>query len=213
MSESLAVAGVARRRSAADPLNRWDRLGVAASLACAVHCMAAPFLLLLLPAVGMTWSHPAAHWVLAGLVLPLAGWVVWRGFRLHRRWWALVAAGLGGGFIIAGLVLPELSTPEAAASQFVTAHHHADHAWLVGDAGGLEAGKIEPLASPCTDACCPTITQDPVTGSFNLQIPAGGIATLIGSLLLVLAHGINLHGCRCARRLADDDMDGCGCAA
>ncbi|MEM6459616.1 MAG: MerC domain-containing protein [Planctomycetota bacterium] len=146
------------------PSRRWDRIGLVASLACAVHCLAAPFVLMLMPLVGGTWSHPAAHWVLAALVLPLAGWVVWRGFRRHRRRSAPIAAALGAGFIVAGLILPEFAA----------------------------AGPVA-----CTEACCPSLVPDPETGSVSLSMPAGGWSTLAGSVLLVLAHGINLYGCRC----------------
>ncbi|MFK7788014.1 MAG: MerC family mercury resistance protein, partial [Phycisphaeraceae bacterium] len=57
--------------AAIDPAERtWlDRLGIGASLLCAIHCLAAPFLLLLLPAAGSIWSHPAVHWILALLVV------------------------------------------------------------------------------------------------------------------------------------------------
>ncbi|MEO0513913.1 MAG: MerC domain-containing protein [Planctomycetota bacterium] len=185
------------------PPDRWDRLGIIASLGCAVHCLVAPFLLLLLPSLGSVWSHPAAHWILAAFVLPLAGIVVWRGYGLHRKRSALVAAGLGMALIFAGLVLPVLPT-DATTSAGVEAVqiHHA------GSGFGLLA---EPFA--CTDSfCCPTLTQDPVTGDLAMNMPAGGMVTLIGSVLLVIAHGVNLWGCRCVARTAHE-AGTCGCPA
>jgi len=142
-----------------------------------VHCMVAPFLLLLLPAAGSIWAHPVVHWVLAVLVLPLALMTVWRGYLHHRRRLALVAAVVGVVLIVMGLVLP--------------------HAGGVA-ADGHDVLQANPVA--CTDTCCPTITQDPVTGAFGFHLPQGGFMTLLGSAFLVVAHGINLYGCRCLTR-------------
>ncbi|MEM9252911.1 MAG: MerC domain-containing protein, partial [Planctomycetota bacterium] len=85
---------------------RWDLVGIVASGACAVHCVATPFLLLLLPAFGTAWSNAWVHWALAAVVLPLAFVVIGRGYRAHRRRSTLVLAGLGAAGIVAGLFLP-----------------------------------------------------------------------------------------------------------
>lgn len=196
------------------PRSRWDRLGIVASLGCAVHCLAAPFLLLLLPTLGSVWSHPAAHWVLAALVLPLAGVVVWRGYRLHRKRLALIAMGLGAAFIIAGLILPALPAaglPPASAESIHFSHvgqeTHAGHDLHAIGEGGLPGAAT----TACTDTCCPVITHDAETGSLAISIPPAGIVTLIGSVLLVFAHGINLWGCRCFSAATAHDAGTCGC--
>lgn len=116
-ASSPAVTGFAKHNREAHGVMQpqadrpWlDRIGITASLACAVHCLAAPFLLLLLPAAGSAWSHPAVHWVMAVLVLPLALWVIYRGYLKHRKTWTLVAAGAGSACIVAGLILPMVSS-------------------------------------------------------------------------------------------------------
>lgn len=172
------------------PATRLDRLGIAASLACAVHCLTTPFLLLLLPIAGTIWAHPLVHWVLAALVLPLALVVVYRGYRHHRRHSAMVAAVLGTAFIIAGLLLPEFAYAAESTPQTL---------------GTL----AEP--TPCTDTCCPTVSFDQATGAAHFNFPAGSIATLIGSVLLVLAHAINLYGCHCFSRTPKTEASPCGC--
>lgn len=96
-------------------MHRLDRWGVWASVACAIHCLAAPLLFLLLPTLAPVWSHPSSHALIATGVLPLAGTVLWRGYRLHRRAWIAAAAILGGSFIVAGCVLPFLGEGGAAA--------------------------------------------------------------------------------------------------
>jgi len=188
------------------PRSRWDRLGIIASVGCAVHCLVAPFLLLLLPTLGSVWSHPAAHWVLAALVLPLAGVVIWRGYRLHRKRLALVAMGLGAMFILAGLILPVWPANADAAVTPASANVvHASHA-----AGSPPAADPAP-AEACTEACCPTIVQDAETGSLSMTLPPASLVTIVGSVLLVIAHAINLWGCRCFAATAGHDAGTCGC--
>lgn len=192
--------------SAADRRSWLDRLGISASLLCAVHCLAAPFLLLLLPAAGSVWAHPAVHWILAILVLPLALWVIYSGYRQHRRARTLVAAGLGAGCIVAGLILPMVSSEPVISTQLP----------------GLGSASAVPVASvtgggetACTDACCPTVSRDAATGGVAMNIPPGGLTTLIGSLLLVCAHLTNLIACRKygpAHQAATNGPSDCGCA-
>ncbi|MEM1028121.1 MAG: MerC domain-containing protein [Planctomycetota bacterium] len=213
MSQSaspMAVAASAIEPRLAAPRSRWDRLGIIASLACVVHCLAAPFLLLLLPTLGSMWSHPAAHWVLAALVLPLAGVVVWRGYRLHRKRLALIAVGLGAVLIVAGLVLPALPAEGGtSASAASTASAESFEFGLVSH--GIGEGGTAGAEPTCTESCCPSLTQDPETGSLAMSIPPAGIVTLVGSVLLVFAHGINLWGCRCFSQAAANGVGACGC--
>ena len=66
---------------------RLDRLGVAASCACAIHCLITPLLVGLLPLLGLSWFADArTEWsfvalsVLLGLLSLLPGY-----FRHHQR--------------------------------------------------------------------------------------------------------------------------------
>ena len=73
--------------------NQWfepDRVGVFASVLCAIHCALTPILLLMLPTFGRVWSHPASHWGMALFVVPVAAFTLTRGFRRHRRRWPSV---------------------------------------------------------------------------------------------------------------------------
>lgn len=171
-----------------------DRLGVGASVACAIHCMVAPLLMLALPAAGSVWAHPLVHWALAVLVLPLALWVIYCGYRKHGKRLTLVAAGLGSALIIAGLVLPTMSTGLGASASLPE--------WLGDGLAATPAGAGADHAG-CTDTCCPSVAQNAQTGGILLTIPAGGLTTLIGSLFLVIAHATNLLACRCFASQAD----------
>lgn len=190
-----------------------DRVGITASVACAIHCLAAPFLFLLLPAAGSVWSHPAVHWVLAALVLPLAVWVIYRGYLKHRKRWTLVTAGLGSACIIAGLIAPmvydkplfHLSLP--GFSSTLPGMVLADAQGPVPIASAGHGGSAETVG--CTDtACCPSISEDAQTGGYALAMPPGGVITLVGSVFLVIAHLSNLVACRCYRR--DEMANACG---
>jgi len=210
----------------------WDRLGIVASAACAVHCLAAPFLLLLLPVAGSIWAHPAVHWVLAGLVLPLAVVVVFRGYQLHGRRWALVVASLGAALIVSGLILPGTGVggpgavvpiaaavtppvPEGPALTAAAAHAHAPEDAASSCGGCCPSVVYETAPAPVEAA--PTaavagngaLVASPKPVAASLRIPPAGIVTLIGSVLLVLAHAVNLHGCRCFRRASRGDRFSC----
>lgn len=76
---------------------RWDRIGIGLSGLCAVHCLLAPLLLVLLPVLPVAallhaWLHP----VLACLTVPVTAAAARHGYRRHRSRQVLLyfAAGL-----------------------------------------------------------------------------------------------------------------------
>ena len=85
-----------------------DRIGVVASVLCAIHCAATPFLLLFLPVFGEAWSHPASHWLMALLVVPLAAITVATGFKRHRRKWVVGTCVVGIVLVLVGAAAPSL---------------------------------------------------------------------------------------------------------
>ncbi|MDA0990951.1 MAG: MerC domain-containing protein [Verrucomicrobia bacterium] len=93
---------------------RIDVLGAAASMICAVHCMALPLLLAILPTIGLGFllneslekGFVVASVLVAGLSL------VW-GIRLHGRWRAIPLYALGAGLLLLAM--------------FVLGHQHAGH--------------------------------------------------------------------------------------
>lgn len=170
---SLLVSAPARH-----PL---DRLGIGASLVCAVHCLAAPVVFALAPAVLGWWSDPRVHLAGAVLVVPVAAVALIAGYRHHARWWVLVLGGLGVVGILAGLLPPGwLPSPPT---------------WST---GGPAAGAA------CDEVCCPTLANSAADG-WTLVLPWGGVLTTLGGLALVAAHVGNLAGrYRCAGSATGD---------
>ena len=156
-----------------------DRIGVAASVLCAVHCAATPFLLLLLPTFGRAWSHPATHWGMALLVVPLAGFMMTSSYRKHRRKWIVGIGVLGIAFVLAGAAAPYLEASTTSASD--------------GASGAVAAGAGDHV---CTDGCCPSLHQTTGAG-WHLHVPNASILTTLGGALLIATHLGNLRLCRC----------------
>lgn len=149
---------------------RWeaDRVGVFLSLLCAVHCIATPFILLLMPAMGEIWSHPAAHWAMALLVVPIALILTLKAHKRHGRTWILITCGLGVLFILGGALAPHIQHFLAGQSSAAAAHEH----------------------------CCPAVEVTGAGASY--QFTVGSVLTTLGGLLLIATHIGNLRSCPCS---------------
>jgi len=86
-----------------------DRLGATASFLCALHCAALPFVLTVLPALGLGFlAEHAFERVFIAFASALALTVLIRGYRQHHsaRALAVLAPGLAllwlGGFVVDG---------------------------------------------------------------------------------------------------------------
>lgn len=93
------------------PSRAWqlaDRFGALASFLCAIHCAALPFVLALLPLVGL--SFLADHRFERGFVLfacSLALLTLFNGYRRHRRPLALLLALPGLSLLLLGVTVAE----------------------------------------------------------------------------------------------------------
>ena len=87
---------------------RVDQFGAGLSLACAVHCMATPLLLSLLPLVGLGFlADESVETLLLGASLVLAvGSLCW-GFRIHHQRRTLLLLGAALLLIVYGRLSPE----------------------------------------------------------------------------------------------------------
>ncbi len=169
-------------------LNRWkDTLGIAASVACAVHCAATPILIAFLPALAFTeWmANPRFHQIAAVVCVGMVALAIWPAFMRFRDYRVLSLSSAGLGLIIAAaFFLPDECCSHlhvaVSAADLHAGHNHAGH-------NHVESETVfASLASPELIA----IIQPWMT-------PLGG-------LLLVVAHGLNLRRRVCNRR-------GCNC--
>ena len=97
---------------------RADRIGIFASILCAIHCAITPVLLLVMPTFGKAWAHPATHWGMAIVVIPIAVYMMIKGYRKHGKKWVVGLGSLGILFIIIGSILPytEIGTSNSSAN-------------------------------------------------------------------------------------------------
>jgi len=163
-----------------------DRIGVGASVLCAIHCAVTPFLLLLLPTFGKAWSHPATHWGMALLVVPLAGFMIKSGFQKHRRKWIVAAGALGILFVLMGAAAPYVE--ESADLAGATLHESETRS---------SSGTDTCEEACCTDSCCPSL-QETDEGDWKVHIPTASILTTLGGAFLIMTHVGNLRLCHCA---------------
>lgn len=64
----------------------WDRLGIAMSIVCLVHCLVLPFAVALLPLFAVEWMQAGAfHGAMALALMPVALFAIVPGLRVHRR--------------------------------------------------------------------------------------------------------------------------------
>jgi len=95
----------------ADKSRKWhmaDRVGAVASFLCAIHCAVLPFVLALLPVVGLEFL--ADHRFERGFVLfagVLAAVALVRGFRRHQKLLPLLLAIPGLALLLLGVIFAE----------------------------------------------------------------------------------------------------------
>lgn len=163
---------------------RVDRLGIFASIFCAIHCALTPVLLIMLPAFGKAWSHPSTHWGMAIMVIPIAVFMMVKGYKRHGRKWVILAGVFGVLCIIVGAILPYLESAEPVVPAEVAA------------AGCASGGG-------CVDQCCPSIVTNE-SGEKSLYIPPASVVTTVGGLFLIAVHLGNLCGCRSCAVMGDN---------
>lgn len=96
----------------------WDRLGIAMSVVCLVHCLVLPFAIVALPLVAAQWLHTSTfHTAMALALLPVALLAAVPGLRMHGR--ISVAAAMAAGLSL-------LSTAAFAGEDLLS------HEWQIG---------------------------------------------------------------------------------
>jgi hypothetical protein len=169
-----------------------DKIGITASSLCAIHCLLTPFLLIFAKDFAGIWAHPAAHWILAAVTIPLALGVILKGGKQHGKKWVVACAFLGCIGIVGSLVAPMLN---ASATGPTASQQSASHG--TGKAGVTKCTK---------KGCCPTV-ETKADGSLDINFPLATLLSIFGGLLLVSAHLGNLFYNRCHFK----GEDSCAC--
>jgi hypothetical protein len=86
----------------------WDRLGIAFSSVCVIHCIMVAFLPLLIPALTQFNHQPWVH-VTVGLSILLTSPLAFvPGFKKHGLTWIIVLGISGLVFILTGMILEQI---------------------------------------------------------------------------------------------------------
>ena len=105
-----------------------DRIGIGASIACAIHCIALPFLFATLPLFGIELMRNRKIDVCMILVSFFAGsWALYHGYKKHHHYlWPLIVFSAGLSLIIVGTFTGiewfEMALKFLGAGAIVTAH-------------------------------------------------------------------------------------------
>lgn len=188
-------------------ISAWrDFLGITASLACAVHCAAMPFLIAYLPALGLSFlADESFHqWMsVACLVLALMAFIP--GWRKHRRWLPGMIAGLGLLMIsaIAFAQTDEGCPACAAAAAADTAENEALIAQesTQNDSCQRDCCQTATTANSSTDEAAvvaPVSVQTSTVVPFTVLSAMAVWWTPLGGMLLVSAHLLNRRYACCS---------------
>lgn len=90
----------------------WDRMGIAFSSICAVHCVAVAFLPLLFPAISAYSHQPWVHISVGITILFTSPLAFIPGYRKHGLTWIIAMAMVGLFFILAGMILEKNEVSE-----------------------------------------------------------------------------------------------------
>lgn len=97
---------------------KWDVFGIGLSVLCAIHCLSVPFLMGVLPLVGLDFvADHEFEWVMMSFIFIVAGWSYVNGYRRHGKVGIFVFLAIGV-LIFAGIrpFLPEELHPVATIS-------------------------------------------------------------------------------------------------
>lgn len=148
-----------------------DRLGVIASVGCAIHCAAMPFVIGFLPMLGLSFlADPAFHKWMVAICLALALLAFLPGWRRHQRLVPAVIGSVGLSLIsFAAFAGPEDCCPSAAcsskqadpATQLVAYGEPEGSAACCAGAAASMPIVAAADSSVCTKSCCADAAPQP----------------------------------------------------
>ncbi|WP_413431886.1 MerC family mercury resistance protein [Crateriforma spongiae] len=181
-----------------------DWAGMVASVGCAIHCAAMPFVIAYLPALGLSFlADEAFHqWMAVGcFAIALTAFVP--GLRKHGRLTPVIIGSVG-------LVMISVAA-FGFAGECCAACEEATTASTVAPTDPASGVNATASSDDCTEACCPhcaadesstgesdTAEQTPPSSSSQLVATLVPWMTPLGGIVLVSAHLLNRRfGCSC----------------
>jgi len=163
--------------------NQWkDRLGILASIACAIHCAATPIFLAFLPALSFTeWmASPRFHQIAALVCVGMVSFAIWPAFIKFRDYRVLSLSTVGLALLVsAAFFLPDECCSRSVVADSNAASHEHEHA-------PGESHDHDHLAKSSVNYTASIINPELLSLIQPWMTPLGG-------LLLVVAHGFNLR--------------------
>ena len=89
----------------------WDRLGISTSVVCILHCLLTPVLVMFVPVLGHAFAETWFHAGVIAVVVPVAAWALWTGYRAHCRRRVLWFGAAGIILVVAAVLREDLETP------------------------------------------------------------------------------------------------------
>lgn len=113
---STSTAAAATTTAARGAPDTMDRVAIALSGLCLVHCLVIPVAVVVTPALAalVLGSETTVHWIFLAMAVPTSWWALWRGFRKQRNARALTMGLLGLSIMFLGvshLLDPALEVP------------------------------------------------------------------------------------------------------
>lgn len=166
-----------------------DRLGIFASVACAIHCAATPVLLGTLPALKFTeWmASPLFHQIAAAVCCGIVALAIWPAFVRFRDYRILSLSSMGLGLILsAAFFLPDnCCSQDLKGVQMVALHSESQQS----DAHCAEHGHTHDHGHSHEH-------EHGSSPAASMQLAGIGAIqpwmTPLGGVLLIAAHGLNL---------------------
>lgn len=85
-----------------------DKLAISLSFLCAMHCLATPLVLVLLPSIAaLQFNNEAFHIWMVTIVIPISIYALTMGCNQHKRYQLLALGGAGLAFLLLAVLLGE----------------------------------------------------------------------------------------------------------
>ena len=90
-----------------------DKFAIGLSLICAIHCLALPLLLIILPSMmALQLDNEIFHTLIIITVLPVSIFALTLGYKKHKRNWLLIVGFIGLLLLVIAVILGEETTGE-----------------------------------------------------------------------------------------------------